>query len=533
MIKTTIGDTIDLEILNQKIQDVIDEIMVEDYQINCFPEDNRLVIVISEYHPQVIDRVQEIIEEYQVDFIIRDGKDINNIYVQKNREISDSIIEKKSYRLANFSVGFIVSILGLFSLIGIGIFYYFSRPCVWGNCTLIVETKKTIDESFNPENIKELKQEDIIKLQENLIVGISELKRIPSWSKSYEEANNLVKKYENEVKQLENLLTALKLEKDGLSLMNNLPLSLEEWNRVKGFWQDALNNIKALNIEDLSTLKQEKIEFFNQQISLVELKIIKEQKWEKKLAEIKQKATELEGKKSQVINLKDLENIEKNWQNLLSEVNSIEPQTMAYQQKEELLNSYLKNLTDIKGKITQEKSALNLKKEAENNIQNALVSQNKNQWSKAVSFWENAMNILKKIPPETLLTKEIKDLETNTTKELEKAKSELKKAIVKEEIRGELKKICEQSDLKCSYSVDNNIAKIFLSQEYLQKIASLSNLQNLTNNAEQEKLINTHISQVEKNYQYLSNKYRIFVEIYNPQRQLIMLYNPSTITSTP
>ncbi|MBL1210865.1 MAG: hypothetical protein FWJ34_14685 [Geminocystis sp. GBBB08] len=64
-----------------------------------------------------------------------------------------------------------------------------------------------------------------------------------------------------------------------------------------------------------------------------------------------------------------------------------------------------------------------------------------------------------------------------------------------------------------------------MTDKYLQKITSLSVMTNLTNNNEQEKKITTHINQVEKNFQYISTKYNIPVEIYNPQKQLIMIYN--------
>ena len=138
---------------------------------------------------------------------------------------------------------------------------------------------------------------------------------------------------------------------------------------------------------------------------------------------------------------------------------------------------------------------------------------------------ERSDNSIKKIPSEVLLRKEINKLESNANKQLEIATSELKQAIIREEIKTKLKEICNKEEVMCSFNVSKENIKVFLTDKYLQKIASASAITNLTNNKEEKNQIITHIDQVEKNYQYLSSKYKLPVEIYNPQRQLIMIYN--------
>ncbi|MGI0480791.1 hypothetical protein ACN4EE_08365 [Geminocystis sp. CENA526] len=528
MIKTAVGENLDYTTLKREFHEIIsrDFEHLDRVEIDCFQEDNYLVILISENIPELLDRIKDILTGYQIidNFIIRNINDKEIIYYDSIDNSSEDIKRSNYYNSQNFSVGFIISILGVLSLGIVGIFYYFTRPCVLGECTVIAETKTLILEDFK-ENTQDLNQENIKSLQVTLIEGINELKRIPSWSKSHKEATSAIVKYQEDVKQLDNLLQALQLENNSKSLTNNLPLSLDEWTRVKDFWQESIDLINTLTIESLQNFKQEKLNLYQSQLTIAQTNIDKEKQAEENLIQAQNLAQQIETQQKEITNLTDLENIEQSWQTAIKQIESIEPLTKAYQEKESILNNYLVNLIEIQKRIAYEKNAVNQKKQAEKTINLALDSQKNNQWTKAVSYWENALNEVKKIPTETFIASESKTLENNITKQLDKAKLELKQAIVRQEIKAELETICNQTELKCNYSIDNNSIKIFLNQEYLQKISTLSNLNSLTNNDAQKQQVNTHIEQVEKNYQYLSQKYKMLVEVYNPQRQLIMIYN--------
>lgn len=236
-------------------------------------------------------------------------------------------------------------------------------------------------------------------------------------------------------------------------------------------------------------------------------------------------AIDIENQQGKVTDLLGLENLQQNWQLAIKTIESIPAQTNAYQEKDKTLNNYLQQLIQIQNKINKEKTALNIKNQAQEKIKLATESQNNNQWTKAVSFWKEAISLFKKVPGEVLVKQEINDLESNANKQLEMAKSELKQAVKREEIKKELNNICINIEEICTFNISKESVKIFLKDRYLQKIASLSAVTNLSNNNEQQKQIITHINQVEKNYQYISTQYNIPVEVYNPQRQLIMIYN--------
>lgn len=540
MIKTAIGNNIDYETLKTAFYKVINDKFTFDYllKIDCFKEENYLLILISDIEehilPEVINLIQGVINEYQIidDFLIRSFDDVDKIYFASNDVKQNIVNENKAllkddqkYNSSNFSFSFILFIIGFLSLGIIGGIYYFTRPCVLGNCELITITENSISTLLISKSKEDLTDVKIRELQLGLIEAINDLKKIPFWSKSHENASLLIKDYQDQVSQLDNLLKALNSVNTAETVIKNLPLSLDEWNRVKGFFEEAIAIFNNLNIEELNSIKQGKLARYNNQLKVIDDGIIQEKKADELLTKGKAMATEIETLQTQVINLSGLENLQQNWQLAIKTIQSIPSKTNAYQEKETTLNTYLQQLILVQNKIIQEKKALNIKNQAQKTIKLAEESQNNNQWTKAVSLWQEAISLFKKIPAEVLVKKEITDLESKANKQLITAKGELKQAITKEKIKQELNKICKNAEEICTFNVSKESIKVFLSDRYLQKIASLSAVTKLTNNNEQEKQITTHINQVEKNYQYISTKYKIPVEIYNPQRQLIMIYN--------
>lgn len=532
MINTAMGNNIDYETLKKTFYESINDKFTNDVsvQIDCFKENNYLVILINDIDDniiiEIVSMIKEVIKEYQIidDFLIRNLDNKNNIYYISNDSNQNlAFKDDKKYNSTNFSVSFILFILGIVSLLGIGTFYYFTRPCVIGNCELITTTETSISSLLKNQS-QDLTEEKIKELQLSLIDGINDLKRIPFWSKFYDNANILINDYENQVKQLDDLLLALKSVNTAEIVIKNLPLSLDEWNRIKGFFQEAIATINNLDIEELNSFKENKLANYNNQIKIIDQAIIKEKQGDELLNKGKALVTEIENQQTQINNLSALENLQNSWALAIKTIESIPPQTTAYIEKEAILKNYLQNLMGVQNKINQEKNALNIKKQAEEKITLAKESQKNNQWTKAVSLWEEAISLFDKIPSEVFIKKEITDLKSTTNKQLITAKSELKEAVKREEIKKEVEKICKNTEEICTFNVSKESIKIFLTDKYLDRIASLSAVTKLTNNIEQQKQISTHINQVEKNYQYLNTKYNIPVEVYNPQRQLIMIY---------
>ncbi|MBD2393715.1 hypothetical protein H6G11_05530 [Cyanobacterium aponinum FACHB-4101] len=545
MIKTAMGLKINPETFQEKIKAVVaKEIQLElECQIEL-PENDQLLIFINSYSEDILTKIINLIKEIIADYKITDYYSIVNIENQdivyfssvngsENNQDLSNVIEniedgKASntfYKSANFSAGFIIFILGVISLTIFGVTYYFTRPCVLGTCTLITDTEVATNNLFNQLETNNLTDSKIKELIADLVQNIETLKTIPSWSKEHDQAQMLISSYQEKINDLQLFLDAKSVATNAQNMSEKLPLSLDEWLRVKQFWQDAiapLNKIKSEEFNEFKTLRinsyQQQLSFVNKQIEKENLAINKRENAEKIVAQIKEE--------NDITNsLEALKEREKKWKSAIQEIEQIPPQTEVYQEKEEIINDYLQQISEVQKKITIEENALNLKKNIEEKMKSAQEQEKRNQWTKAVNLWQEAINLTDSISPDSWLKDEIEKQKNEAEGKLEIAQGALKKAVKREEIKTKLREICQSSEKICSYTVSDSNIKVYLTDEYIQKITSLSVMSDLTNNNEQEKQIINHINQVEKNYQYISSKYQIPVEIYNPQQKLIMIYN--------
>ncbi len=532
MIKTTMEQKINPDTLQQKIQEVVtQEVAIEFGCTIVLSELDQLLILIEHYTEDIIDLIKQIMTEYQVidNYSIADINDQNIVYfssVNKENNEADKkgIIQEESvsYKVANFSAGFIVFILGVVSLTIFGVSYYFTRPCVLGDsCALITETQ-TATNSLLKDN---LTQEEIKDLIANLVINIQTLETIPYWSKNHQEAQDLIKNYRIKISDLQLFLDGENIAENAISMSAKLPLSVEEWSRVKTFWQDAIALLESVKNEEFKGFQQNKIESYQQQLSQVETKIAQEKLAINKLENAQKTIQEIKNQEANIKSLEQLKEVEQKWRGVILEIEQISPQTKVYAEKEQFVNDYLQEISQIQQKINLEEKALNLKKNIEETMELAQDSEKQNQWTKAVNFWKEAVSLTNNIPPESWLKEDIEKQKNLAEGKLEIAQGALKKAVKKQEITAEVKEICEGSEKICSYTVSDRNIQIFLTNEYMNTIKSLSTINNSTNNNQQQQQVINHINQVEKNYQYLSSKYKLPVEVYNPQQQLIMIYH--------
>lgn len=548
IINTAIGEEINSDVFQAKINQVIqeDDKINCDCQTYCYKENNRLIIVLEKScFPCLENIVQLIINQIAEDkitdhFLICEQNSVDNIYYDSEKPLEKSYhnlsysednpnisLENNPplpYKSANFSVSFIVFILGIISLVTIGVSYYFSRPCVLGECTLLTETNESVSNILNTGLKADLTEEEIKTLIKKIAVNIQELRRIPPWANSHSQAQSLITQYQNNINDLDKLIQSSKLADDGINMTQQLPLSGEEWQRVENFWLIAIALIKEIKSPELESLKELRMREYQEKLELVSQGKQREEIAEKRLENIKEIAQQIKGIETQIKSLTDLAQLEQQWQIIIIELESMSPETTSYKQKDKLINEYLISLSTLQQKKNLEEKAIELKDSITEKINEAETQEKNNQWSSAVSLWNEALSMIEKFPSDSWLTAQINDLKGDTNQKLEQAKKQLKEAIKKQEIKGDLKKICTQTEKICDYEVSSNNVKIYLNSEYLKKVKSLSNLSNLSDNSKKQELLN-HIQQVEKNYQYISSKYNLPVEVYNPEKELMIVYN--------
>ncbi|AFZ48342.1 hypothetical protein Cyast_2396 [Cyanobacterium stanieri PCC 7202] len=434
---------------------------------------------------------------------------------------SESTVKK--YKSRNFSVGFISLIVGIIFMAGGGIVFYFTRPCVLGECLLIPQSQESIDSSL--ARVEEgMSREELTQVQLNLIAVNLRLGNIPSWSSHYNQAQTLILENRTNIDDLEDLLQSLQGAENAENMMTKLPLSVEEWERVRVFWQEAIALIESVQNPMLEPWINNQLTYYNNNLTVVEDSIEQEQIGDQLLLEAQQIAQENQTLNDNLSSLEELKAMEANWQKAIANIRQIPLMTRAETEKESLLEQYNQSLTDTRTLIRREEIANNLYGQVQNNIIQAENAENNNQWTNAVNHWQEIINLIEQIPADSLLNQQVINIQQKAEEKLPLAQEELELAVNRQNAQEELANICQGSGKICDYVVEKNRIKVILTSDYLRNIARITQ-QSVNGSSDETSVLINHIEQVEQNYRYLSVKYGMPLEVYNPQQKLIMRYH--------
>ncbi len=549
MIRTATGIELDYQALEQVLQQRLNAnaSSVSPLKVRCFEKKESLVIMVQHpedviSHPRRIFRLlrsnireQQILGEVLM-YLVVDGKSESYLYnqivaaSQANLELNTyatdnldnavaSPVSEKKQRNSSFVV--ISLITGIACLSITTLIYLFTRPCVLDQCLLIPQTKKIVNESLASISDNS-NYSSIVAINQQLIEALENLNKIPTWSKYYAEAEQLVSNYQLQLTQIQDLLIGLELAEEAKAITKKSPLTEKQWQKVANLWQKSINTLSKNTQDYRDIFITKKLEEYQNNLAVAEANIKQEQEARKYLLSAQDAAKLGESRQMTASSLTNLQLVEATWRTAIERLEKIPIETSVYNQKQELLESYITKFLDAQKRRKQEELAIKLYNQAIAQAELAENSQANNQWSMAVFYWRNAVKFIQQVPEKTFQYQQSINRLQTLEESLNKAKANLQIALLKQQAKDDLSSTCTNSSKICNYSVSNNLIKVFIGQDYLNQIQQLSSQFPANNN----NVIN-HISQVEKNLKYISSKYSIPLEVYHPGGNLIIRYEPS------
>jgi hypothetical protein len=553
MIITARGIELDLQTLEQIIQQRLNaNISGSALKVCCLEKKESIVIVVQHpedvvSHPSLIFQlIRSTIQEKQIPdevfmYLVVDGQRdpyfSNQIASSSQANSASELKAEPADNLDNnttlpepknkpkrFSFLLISCLLAISCLVTTLLIYFFTRPCVLDECSLIPQTKKIADESLSSLS-ENSDRTTLIEINKQLAEAINNLQKIPSWSTYHAEAEQLISDYQVELNQIQELLAAFQLAEKAKAITHQAPLSQEKWQEIAELWQKSLNILSTNSRDDRNILVNKKIEEYQQKLAIIKEKIQQEQEGKKYLLSAQDAAKLGESRQILASSLTNLQLVEATWRTAIERLEKIPIETTAYSQKQDLLASYIAKFLEAQQRTKEEELAIKLYNQAINEAKLAKNSEAENQWSLAVSSWRNALTSIQEVPEKSFQAPKAIKLVQPYQEALNKAQANLKIALLKEQAKNDLSNTCSNSPKICDYSISNNLIKVFLSKEYINQLQQLSNQGN-NNNSKNERVIN-HISQVEKNFKFISSKYGLPLEVYHSEGNLMIKYEPN------
>jgi hypothetical protein len=558
MIKTSIGTELDYhdleKIIEQKLN--IDSNSDSYLQVRCFPREENLVIFVEHpeeiisHPPRLFKVIRNIIDEKKIIgevliYLVVHGSsepylsneisiapDNNTLAIIKSSDIpgnSHTAIKLQPSETeppkSNLPYPLIALSTGLIILVVISFGYFFSKPCTIGKCLLLSENQALADKSLDliTQENGNLNLLSLQAIQQQLTEAIANINSIPSWSKYYPEANQLSQRYQKELNIIENYLTILETEQKAEYFKEKGYLSLEDWQTLANSWEEALNLLKIIPEDKQNNFFNNKEQEYQKTLTNIQAKIAKEKEGNQYLSQAKNAAQLAETRQKETKSLEKLQLVEATWKTAIERLEQIPVESNAYQEKENLLKSYLPKFMEVEKRRKQQQQEADFLEKALVEKKLAEQSETENQWTKAVSSWQKGIELLSQVTENNFKYEEAKKLLITYQESLEKAQAQLKIAVRKQQLKKDLQNICSNTVTICSYSLNEQKVKVVLTNVYLQRVQELSTL--LQSQEETtDNLIKNHIYQVENNLKYLSLKYNIGIEVYHPNGQLITQY---------
>lgn len=436
--------------------------------------------------------------------------------------LSDTTRNTKTFNPKDLNYFFLATGVGLGIIFG-GI-YPLTRPCVLGKCQIIKDTEQQVNTTFTV--LKQSPSEaTMLKIKQELEQSINLLQSIPWWSSYYSDAQIQKKAYTQELNNLSIIIASSMIQNQVVSPAKSISISLSQWQKSQENLSQAISDLETIpKMSNFYDLAQEKIKIYHDLINHLMQKISVEEKAEISF-NLAQKASEIaKDLENSARNLSDLNLLISTWRTVVKRLQEIPPGTVYYKSSRALLKTYSTNMSQAEKRQKQEELGVKLFEQGQEQAKLAENAQSRNQWSQSVSHWNEAIHYLQGIPTNTFQSTKSQPLIATYTLALNKAKSQLKLAIILDKVHRDLEGICTNTNQVCDYKIDGRIIKIKLTSDYIEQLWNTALQAKVQGNLQIQTELLHHLSSFEYRLQTISDRTGQSIEVYNAQGNLMAVY---------
>jgi hypothetical protein len=450
---------------------------------------------------------------------------------------SDSLIGepvdsfKVSDTSSNRSGNFKRLAIALGSIVGLSVFgltlYTLTRPCVVGGCQAITLAEELHQQSNQAQTAAQ-SEADIIKAKSQLEAAIAGLDPIPSWSGAYNQAQGLKNTYRTQVNQLESLRLGLNQISQAGTKIPNQSLKLAQWRESEQLWQRSITNLQQVPANSSAyPLAQAKIKQSRTNLATAKTQIPIAQKSENLLKQGEEKARVAKALQGIAQSAPEWQKVKLGWQSAIEELQKIETGTAAYQSAQKTLANAQKQLKVASDRQAQEQSSANNYNSARRLAQKAQDFQVADRWSQAVANWNQAVNLVQKVPLGTFYYGKAQPLIPAYNEALNQARTQLVLANQRRDrAQQALQKLCSTKPAICEFKVLEDTIQVKLTPFYTQAVKQASLTAKKKGDYNTQAAIVDRVLALGETLNTISTNFKLRLELYGDDGKMIQVYNP-------
>lgn len=404
--------------------------------------------------------------------------------------------------------------------------YLLTRPCVVGGCrplTLAQEQSRVaLQQIQQPES-----PQAVVKSYEQLMEASYRLSRIPSWSKYYSSAQELMAFYDAEAEILENVVLAQKQAYQAAVQSQNPPHPLPIWRAVQQNWQGAIAQLDRVPPSSpVYALAQTKKREYQTNLLTINAYIMTEQQAQERVRIARETAQLAEARGGTASSLAAWQQTNGTWQAALNLLRQVSRNTMAFGEAQQLLALYEPKGQMARDRTQQEQLASDRFLAALDLATQAQQSERGNQWTQAVTQWREALTRVQQVPSGTSRFNQAQPLINAYRAALNGAQQKLRVAVGLQTAQAGLRRTCAGVPALCTYASVGDAIQVRLTSGFTQaaqKALSGVPTGNMVNN---NTAVLAYLNPFLQELAAIGEAADLPIELYNPDGSLFGTYEP-------
>ncbi|MBD2521666.1 hypothetical protein [Nostoc sp. FACHB-133] len=398
--------------------------------------------------------------------------------------------------------------------------YFLTRPCVMSECKEIQNAERLKTKS--PQLIRRAKSEqELVAVQQQLAAASTALNVIPSWSPRSQVSEELKASLSGRSEKINQVVKALQTASLATQQVQTPASSLEELQARQHLWRQAIAPLETISSDsELYGLVQGKLINYRVRLHAVNQQIFTEEKWLKKLTAAKAVASAAEKQEGTAKSLNDWQKVRSTWLVAINALNSIPLTSPKYQEAEKLLVDYKPKLMAARDRTTKEQLAVKTYQQVLSTAKQAKLYEQQNQWQAAATYWEQALQTVKKISQDSLYYTQAQSLIEPYSTALKQAQEKIQVVSSLQQTRTDLDKTCINEIQICTFNIDNAGIIVRLTSDYDQ--VRQNNLANpYSENSSTAVDITNHLQILREALAVISDNANLSLILYDSQGQVI------------
>lgn len=406
------------------------------------------------------------------------------------------------------------------------VFYGLTRPCVIGRCETIARAEKLSEQSIKSFQSNPSGQQ-ILTAQGQMSEAIKKLEAIPFWSPRYTEAQERLKEYRALATSLDQIINALYKASDAAQMSQNPPFPAEKWAEIASQWEAAIAGLSSIPPQDFyHPFAQSKIDTYQRNLNAINQRLAMEEKAVETLAQAQEEAKVAQVQQGVAQSLDSWEQAYLSWAAALQKLQSVPAGTTAYDEAQELIESYSSNLASSKENQDKENLAQNIYTQGNRIAQLARDAEIAGNWEQAVFHWKNALRYMEQVPEDSYQSSLAQPAINRFQQAIDNSQVQLQLYTRLKQAESDLQRTCAGEPNICTFTLDARNINVRLTAAYVNEVQQKAVQASATNNSDAKIRILDHIATLEQALEVISRNTSVPVQVYDVNGVLLVDYKP-------